>query len=170
MWKLKKISFLIVGIGMLIITGCSTKEDKPLLIDNSISSWTDNVQELESLINKWADIEAKNEDGDTPLISATRWNLFSSRHWRNDIVETLLKHWANVNHQNNDGLTALMYACMNGDKEIVKLLLDHWADANTIKSGWITALSNSSEYPDGLPRGWMTRTENSTLDFRTIYG
>ncbi|CAD7704640.1 unnamed protein product [Ostreobium quekettii] len=68
-------------------------------------------------------LEAKDKDGDTPLLEAC-----ISGH--SVIVERLLDRGANVHAVNNEGKTPLICAAVEGTCEIVKLLLDHGARAD----------------------------------------
>jgi len=87
------------------------KDEK--LFDASIEGQLDIVK---LLIKAGADINAKNEYGDTPLIVASRYNQM-------DIVKLLIKAGADINIKNKGGNTALMIAFRYGYEDIVDLLL-----------------------------------------------
>ena len=75
-------------------------------------------------IQSGADVNAKNNDGLTPLHWAS-----SNEHI--EIVKLLLEHGADVNAKNDDGYTPLYWASRKGHTEIVNLLLKYGADVNT---------------------------------------
>ena len=74
------------------------------------------------LIDKGANINAKNDKGATPLYFATK---------SFDLTQRLIAMGADVNIQAYGGYTPLMQAAYSGNLEVVKLLGDHGADLNT---------------------------------------
>ncbi|WP_265033965.1 ankyrin repeat domain-containing protein [Wolbachia endosymbiont (group A) of Sicus ferrugineus] len=74
----------------------------------------------EYFIQKGADVNAKDKDGNTPLhLAAMKGKI--------DVVKILLEYNADVNTKNNEGRTALYYAANNNHQELVELLLAHGA-------------------------------------------
>lgn len=86
-----------------------------------------NVAKVEQLLAQGADVNQRDEKGDTALIVAAREGSAS-------IVDLLLKAKAEVNVQNNNGHTALIDAVNMGYMPIVQMLLAHGADPD-IKTG-----------------------------------
>lgn len=85
------------------------------------------------LIDRGADPNQKDSDGNTPLHNVLHYN---SRDIRIEVVEVLLMRGAHPNIQNNYQSTPLHWICKNtsygGDwKPIIKLLFDHGADSNS---------------------------------------
>lgn len=72
-----------------------------------------NLQIIEFLLTKGADIDAKDKSGKTPLISNAKWGRY-------DYAELLVKHGANLNIQDENGATALMVSVDN--EKILNLL------------------------------------------------
>jgi len=70
------------------------------------------------LIERGADINRKNQQGNTPLLVAVLKRLPS-------MVETLLNYNASTNIANNFKQTPLFWAAYYGDDDIVKLLMAH---------------------------------------------
>ena len=70
------------------------------------------------LIDNGADVNARRELGDTPLLSAV-WN------GKKDIVKILIDHGADINAKNNAGHTPLDIAIERGQDEVVNLLREH---------------------------------------------
>jgi ankyrin repeat protein len=77
--------------------------------------------QVQKLLRRGADVDARTEDGTTALMYAT--SVGDIR-----LVQLLLDHKADVNARNQAGATALMWAV--GDGEKVRALLDRGADVN----------------------------------------
>src|SRR5216683_3513030 len=74
-------------------------------------------------LDKGADVNARDCDGDTALmLAAERGHI--------ELVKVLLKNGADVNAANLNGETALMRAAENDRAAAVKILLAHHADGN----------------------------------------
>lgn len=79
---------------------------------------------LQLVLDKGADIEAKDEEGNTPLLCA-------ALNGHELVVQILLEKGADHGVKNNLGNTALMSAVLRGRDNIVKVLLDRGADIET---------------------------------------
>ena len=77
--------------------------------------------EIEALLAKGADINARNNEGDTML-------LLAASSGKKDIVEWLLAKGADVNAKGMDEETPLHRAAYSGEKDIAELLLAKGAD------------------------------------------
>ncbi|KAI8331501.1 hypothetical protein BC941DRAFT_403529 [Chlamydoabsidia padenii] len=88
---------------------------------------TDKVRYLLETFNKWIDIDAKDEDGTTPLIYAVCFGKL-------EIAQILLTSGAKIDIQDSFGWTALMWATNNNHDHIVKILLEHGASSQTKSS------------------------------------
>ena len=86
----------------------------------------ENSSVAEFLINNGADINVTNEDGETPLMYASKLHNIK-------MVELLIQKGANINAFDDYGNTALMYGVNN--LETVKLLVENGADVNSQKGG-----------------------------------
>jgi len=90
---------------------------------------------VEALLAKGADVNRKNEDGETPLHRAASRDI--------GIVELLLARGANVNAKNKFGSTPLHRAAISGDTRTVELLLARGADINAKDQSGQTPLHNA---------------------------
>ncbi|MEI0525256.1 ankyrin repeat domain-containing protein [Brachyspira murdochii] len=100
------------------------------------SRYDENSSVAEYLINNGADINVTNEDGETPL-------MYASKVHNIKVIELLIQKGADINAFDNYGNTALIYGVNN--LETVKLLVENGADVNFYKGG-STALISACEY------------------------
>lgn len=91
------------------------------------------LKELKKLISDGADVNAKNEYGNTALIYAACCG-------HNDCLSALIVAGADVNAKNDDGNTALTLAAGNGHKDCVAALIAAGADVNAKNNNGWTAL------------------------------
>ncbi len=98
-----------------------------------------NIDLVKKMLSYGADVNAKNNNGETSLHSA-------SIHGYTEIVKLLLEHGADVNVKNNNGRTALYLASTNRHIETVKLLLGHGANVNVKDNNGDTPLYWASMY------------------------
>jgi len=82
-----------------------------------------NIEEVESLIKKGADVNVSYTNGNTPL-------MVPSYYGYTEIVQLLINEGANVNASLYNFDTALIRACRKNNIKIVKLLIDAGADVN----------------------------------------
>ncbi len=92
---------------------------------------------VRALLDKGADVNAKNNSGLTALISASYLGHI-------EIVQALLDKGADINASANNGATALIFASANGRAEVVELLLKNGADVNAQRNDGATALMGAS--------------------------
>ena len=78
---------------------------------------------IKLLIEAGANVNAKENDGRTPLMCA-------ADKGHSEIVKLLIENGADVNAKNNYGHTSLMCAAGKGHTEIVKLLIEKGANVN----------------------------------------
>jgi ankyrin repeat protein len=82
---------------------------------------------VEILLEAGANIEHRNDQGETALIAA-------AQNGHKEIVQMLLDAGANINQENADGETALdLTIKLRHKKDVVDLLLEHGAEASGIK-------------------------------------
>jgi ankyrin repeat protein len=120
--------------------------------------------ELSTLLNNGADVNARDDNGDTALILATSEMNWEELHWliqhggdfnafvkvtnemRRRVVHLLLEHGADVNARGNNGNTALIQASIYGHAEAVLLLLERGAHVNALNNTGQTPLIAASEF------------------------
>ncbi|MCL2335621.1 MAG: ankyrin repeat domain-containing protein, partial [Endomicrobia bacterium] len=92
-----------------------------------------NIETVKLLIANGADVNSRNNAGETPLMNASP-----------EAAEVLIKAGADINAKNNAGLTVLMYAAIHGDYriELTKRILEQGknADINATAKGGVSAL------------------------------
>lgn len=110
------------------------------------------LEEVEELIRKGADVNAKNEEGRTALMYAAEFNK------NPEVIKVLLTNGADVNAKDKDGETALMSAvAFNKNPEVIQVLLNNGADMNAKDEIGRTALdfalvNNNEEIVELLER------------------
>ena len=97
-----------------------------------------NLEIVKLLLSYNADINICEENGNTPLISATQNNHL-------EVVKELLNKQAKVNYKNDNDLTALNLSILNNYIEIVEYLLENNADVELTTEGY-TPLMFASHY------------------------
>jgi ankyrin repeat protein len=89
---------------------------------------TGDVGQLESLVRAGADIDARDEHGQTGL-------MIAARDGHTPVVRWLVGHGANLDYTAKFHLSALMLAVINGRDAIVGILVDAGADRTIEGSG-----------------------------------
>ncbi|HXL01820.1 MAG TPA: ankyrin repeat domain-containing protein [Candidatus Atribacteria bacterium] len=112
---------LIVGlIACIILIGSSLalrQEDFTELVK------TGSLEEVKKAIEAGANVNARDENGMTPLMHAAGANQ------NPEVIKVLLEAGAEVNARDEDGWTPLMQAaCFNQNPEVIKVLLEAGAD------------------------------------------
>ena len=95
---------------------------------------TENLEIIELLLNKGADVNGKDDNDDTPL------HLSINRN----ISELLIEHGADVNVKDSFGSTPLHSIIFNEDKDWVALLITNGADLNLMNEEGQTPLDQLS--------------------------
>ena len=91
--------------------------------------------DVQALLDRGADANARNLEGHTPLIGA------AGGGGSVEIVWALLSCGADVNMGDRRGHTPLMAAVLSGHVEIVKILLAHGADVHAKTTRGISAMN-----------------------------
>jgi len=100
------------------------------------AAWFGHIDVMRILIDKGADVNAKNKNGATALIlAADKGNA--------EIVSFLIDKGADFNSKDGNG-TALMLAANKGNAEFVRFLIDKGADVNAKDSLGYTALMKAA--------------------------
>jgi len=91
----------------------------------------------EDLLNKGAGVNAKDEDGCSPLL----WAVLSGNI---GAVQTLIDRGADIDALNNDSETPLHWAATSGNLSLAKLLVSKNADVNAKDEFGITPLRSAT--------------------------
>ncbi len=89
---------------------------------------------IEYVLKRGANIDARDQDGQTPLMAAVKSGDLS-------IINGLLVYKANPNLQDHDGWTAAMYGVRSNEPKIFRLLGKFKADFNKVNKDGLTALA-----------------------------
>ncbi|KAI4155893.1 MAG: hypothetical protein LQ340_000673 [Diploschistes diacapsis] len=97
-----------------------------------------NIMIARILLKMGAEIDRKNDEGDTPLALAALSGEV-------EMIRMLLEKGAEVDTKNNSGKTALLYAARNGDEIVARMLLEKGADVDAKDNNGETALFYAAE-------------------------
>jgi len=87
------------------------------------------VEEVRKLLENGADVNAKDNDGYTPLHYAAIKNKV-------DFARLLVEKGADVNAKSNDGITPLHVAAWGGHVDVARFLVENGADVNAKNDDW----------------------------------
>lgn len=82
-----------------------------------------NVEMVNLLVSRGADVNYRTKSGLTPL-------LLFCQNGKVDVAQTLLEYGADINVIDSDGWTPLMYACFRGEGCLAGMLVRHGANVN----------------------------------------
>jgi ankyrin repeat protein len=127
----------IIASGADVNAALTTRGVAPL----HIAAGTEDIEFAQLLISKGADVNAKIDNGETPLNFAT---CSSGHSGSTKMVELLLKHGADPN-SNSKLQSPLMGACLYSNYEVVEYLVENGADVNLADECKATALLYASD-------------------------
>lgn len=122
---------------MLITAGCKKEEpqpsrqgtvkrpvktigpEQPVLPLHQAAAEGD-IEKIKSLISGGADVNAKDDNGETPLHNAV---ILANK----DVIELLIANGADVNAKDNQGRTPLWWAKEQNSAELIEILSKHGA-------------------------------------------
>jgi hypothetical protein len=90
---------------------------------------------VQLLLEKGADIEARDHSGQTAL-------LWAAENGHRAVVQLLLEKGADIEARDHSGQTALLWAAENGHEAVVQLLLEKGADIEADKVALLLAAKN----------------------------
>lgn len=106
----------------LNLNKASIKGETPLHI---LASRSKDLELISYLVNKGLDVNAVDNNGNTPFINAASRNTAET-------VELLSKDLKNINQVNKKGESALALAVANNSPEVVRFLIDNKADVSVL--------------------------------------
>lgn len=88
-----------------------------------IASLEDDKKGIKDAIKNKANLNTKNQYGNTPL-------MLASEYGNQNAVKALIEAGVNINETSKDSYTPLMWACYKGHYDIVKLFIDNGVNMN----------------------------------------
>lgn len=110
--------------------------ETPLMV--AVYSWENEPSVVRTLLNGGADVNIKDNRGQTPF-----W--MAAAHGSADLVQMLLDRGADIGSRDNEGETPLMVAAENGHTSVVRTLLERGAHLNDKDAKGRTALQLAKE-------------------------
>ncbi|WP_295392588.1 ankyrin repeat domain-containing protein, partial [Thiolapillus sp.] len=124
---------ILLGGLLLLVSFHTLAGDAELNKELRLSAIVDDVESIEKLLAKGADVNSANKYGKTALMmAAENWNLAAA--------SVLLAHGADVNRKTVASCTALTLAAENDSPEVTALLIERGADLNARTRAGATAL------------------------------
>ena len=117
------IRFIALVALVLLSTGCATTSSVPDLPPLHAAAKAGEAARLQQLLDRGADVNARDANNDTPLMIAATYNEAGC-------LRLLLDRGASVDLRNSSGATALVTAALNGYVDSTQLLLARGADVN----------------------------------------
>ncbi len=118
--ELEVVKFLI-NKGAYVNGGVSGGQENPLMN----AARYNYIKMAEFLVEKGADLESTNFDGNTPL-------QFAAYEGKIKMVKFLLEKGANINAKNKTNWNALMQAALEGFEEVAKILIEKGSEVDVI--------------------------------------
>lgn len=97
------------------------------------------IRIVELLLAKGADVNIRNEGGETPL-------HYAAGHGHTRVMETLLENGADPAQKGTGCGTPMQWAARNGQIQPIKTLVDHGVSIDQGGSGGVTALMEATSY------------------------
>ena len=137
--KMRLISALLAAPALISLCLVFTPSASAGELENQLISAakSGDVAGIQAALDRGANIEATDNDGQTALMQAARWG-------HADAVKLLLEKGANVKSTDKNGTTALLCAAPNGSADMVKLLLEKGSDIEAKDDDGYTALMNAA--------------------------
>jgi ankyrin repeat protein len=133
----EKMAF-VIGISHVEVVRASLETSDALAQALMRAALTGQAAAISALVDKGADVNAKDQSGRTALMEAAFGGHVET-------VQALIERGADVNAKDHSGWTALMEAASKGHTRMVRVLLDAGADAKVKhKKGW-TALKAAAK-------------------------
>jgi ankyrin repeat protein len=139
------------------------REDKPQIKNTVLWASAEGYEAVvRLLLEKGADLETKDEDGQTPLI-------WAARNGHEAVARLLLEKGAVLDAKNEDGRTPLMLTAQNGHEAVARLLLEKGADLEAKNvNGWTPLMWTALHGREAVAR--LLLEKGAVLDAKHEYG
>jgi ankyrin repeat protein len=134
-WGYAEAAMLLIKAGADVNRGEGSKNGTALHV--TITEGKGQSEIIKALLAKKARIEARDSDGNTPLILAAKGD-------RLEALKLLLQARAAVNAEDSRGISALAWAAMKGAEQSALLLLEHGAKVDQASKDGMTPLFHAA--------------------------
>jgi len=141
--RVKSLKFLKSVFWSLLMCILSSGSTLAMISDSNFVELcrTGSLQQISEAIKDGANVNASDDKGRTPLISAV------ARDDPNpELIAVLINAGVQVNSRTEDGSTALMWAASDSNAEVIEILIKAGADVNAQNSDGLTPLMCAAEY------------------------
>ncbi|MCK4292302.1 MAG: ankyrin repeat domain-containing protein, partial [Planctomycetes bacterium] len=121
------------------------------------------IEQVKLLISQGADIDAKDEDGRTPLHTAAKAGHL-------DIVKLLISKGADVNVRSTEELTPLHAAARAGHLDMAKLLISEGVDVSSDSQAWESTPLHSAAHKGRLDMVKLLVAKGAKLEKKNFNG
>jgi len=130
----------IITVGLLLFFNFFLKaQERDIDFKLIMAAYNDSIPAVEKLLADSASVNAKTEDGVTPL-------MYAAENGDSAMIEILLNHGADVNDKPEDGFTALISSCLFNHLEASIILIENGADINAQNMYGATPLMIAAAY------------------------
>ena len=150
---------LLTTIAAVLVVGCGVSKETTIWK----ATEEGDASTVELLISLGQDVNAKDDDGRTPLHYAAAYD-------HKEIVELLIAAGADLISKDEEGATPLHNAALQGNKEIAQMLIAKGANVNAVDDVGDTPLDFAEDTRAALGFKYILSAKKETADLLRKHG